>query len=204
MDELYFSENLYIFKNDILNEAIKTESSQSLSDKIDKFGEYISVENNAKNFLKMLVGVNINKVDYQQYKDEWQKRDIIPDIEAKNVTSFDFTKNTTELLNFVNEVNSANIQNPIITQINDLIPEVTSEIVKYININFSELKLKQGITVYTIFSNNNYENLDNVINALFESPNNADAAEAIYNLYTQHSTFEKFNKLLDLLYCKNK
>lgn len=202
MDELYFLENSYIFKNSILNEAII--SSTSLNDQVDKFGEYISVENNAKNFIKMLAGVNINKVDYKQYKEEWQKWDIIPDIEAKNMTSYDFTKNTTELLNFVNEVNSSNIQNPIITQINDLIPEVTHEIVKYININFSDLKLKQDITIYTIFSNNNYENLDNVINALFESPNNAVAAEAIYNLYTQHSTFEKFNKLLDLLYCKNK
>ena len=202
MDELYFSENLYIFKNDILNEAITI--PEQVQDKIKKFGVYISVENNAKNFLKMLAGVNITKVDYQQYKDEWQKRDIISDIEEKNVTSFDFTKNTTELLNFVNEVNSSSIQNPIITQINDLLPEVTHEIVKYININFSDLKLKQDITIYTIFSNNNYENLDNVINALFESPNNAEAAEAIFNLYTQHSTFEKFNKFLDLLYCKNK
>lgn len=202
MDELYFSENLYIFKNNILNEAITI--PEQVQDKIDKFGKYISVENNAKNFLKMLVGVNINKVDYQQYKDEWQDRDIIPDLAEKNVTSYNFTKDTTELLNFVNEVNLANIQNPIITQINDLIPEVTSEIVKYININFSDLKLKQDITVYTIFSNNNYENLDNVINALFESPNNAEAAEAIFNLYTQYSQFEKFNKLLDLLYCKNK
>ena len=202
MDELYFLENSYIFKNSILNEAII--SSTSLNDQVDKFGEYISVENNAKNFIKMLVGVKLNNMSYEQYKDEWQGRDIIPDLTAKNVTSYNFTKDTTELLNFVNEVNSTNIQNPIITQINDLIPEVTSEIVKYININFSDLKLKQDITVYTIFSNNNYENLDNVINALFESPNNDEAAEAIFNLYTQYSQFEKFNKLLDLLYCKNK
>lgn len=202
MDELYFSENLYIFKNNILNEAIA--KPEQVQDKIDKFGKYISVENNAKNFLKMLVGVELKKMKYDQYKDEWQERDIVPNLAANNVTSSNFTKDTTELLNFVNEVNLANIQNPIITQINNLIPEVTSEIVKYINVNFSDLKLKQGITVYTIFSNENYENLDNVINALFESPNNDAAAEAIFNLYTQYNKFDKFNKLLDLLYCKNK
>lgn len=202
MDELYFLENSYIFKNSILNEAII--SSTSLNDQVDKFGEYISVEDNAKNFIKKLLSVKLDKMTYEQYKDEWKKWDNIPDLTVYNFTAFDFTKVTTELLNFVNEVNSANIQNPIITQINDLIPEVTSEIVKYININFSDLKLKQDITVYTIFSNENYENLDNVINALFESPNNDAATEAIYNLYTQYSQFEKFNKLLDLLYCKNK
>lgn len=202
MDELYFLENSYIFKNSILNEAII--SSTSLNDQVDKFGEYISVENNAKNFIKKLLSIKLDKMAYDQYKDEWKTRDIIPDLAVYNFTAFDFTKNTTELLNFVNEVTSANIQNPIITQISDLIPEVTSEIVKYININFSDLKLKQDITVYTIFSNKNYENLDNVINALFDSPNNDTAAEAIFNLYTQYSQFEKFNKLLDLLYCKNK
>ena len=202
MDELYFLENSYIFKNSILNEAII--SSTSLNDQVDKFGEYISVEDNAKNFIKKLLSVKLDKMTYDQYKDEWKKWDNIPDLAVYNFTAFDFTKNTTELLNFVNEVNSSNIQNPIITQINDLIPQVTSEIVKYININFSDLKLKQDISVYTIFSNENYENLDNVINALFESPNNDAAAEAIYNLYTHYSKFEKFNKLLDLLYCKNK
>lgn len=202
MDELYFLENSYIFKNSILNEAII--SSTSLNDQVDKFGEYISVENNAKNFVKKLLSIKLDNMKYDQYKDEWKKWDNIPDLTVYNFTAFDFTKNTTELLNFVNEVNSSNIQNPIITQINDLIPEVTSEIVKYININFSDLKLKQDITIYTIFSNKNYENLDNVINALFESPNNDVATEAIYNLYTQYSQFEKFNKLLDLLYCKNK
>lgn len=202
MDELYFLENSYIFKNSILNEAII--SSTSLNDQVDKFGEYISVENNAKDFIKKLLSIKLDKMKYDQYKDEWKKWDNIPDLTVYNFTAFDFTKNTTELLNFVNEVNSSNIQNPIITQINDLIPEVTSEIVKYININFSDLKLKQDITIYTIFSNKNYENLDNVINALFESPNNDIATEAIYNLYTQYSQFEKFNKLLDLLYCKNK
>ena len=213
MDELYFSENLYIFKNNILNEAIKTESEQSLSDKVGKFGEYISVENNAKNFLKMLVGVELNNVKYTSFKNAWKKTQNIPDLVSYNFSAFSFTRYTTELLNFVNEVTSANIQNPIITQINDLIPQVTSEIIKYININFSGLKLKQDISIYTIFSNKNYEKLDNVINALFEIPNNGasekeknkdDAANAIFNLYTQHSKLEKFNKLLDLLYCKNK
>lgn len=202
MDELYFLENSYIFKNSILNEAII--SSTSLNDQVDKFGEYISVEDNAKNFIKKLLSVKLDKMTYDQYKDEWKKRDNIPDLAVYNFTAFDFTKNTTELLNFVNEVNSSNIQNPIITQINDLMSDVINEITKYININFSDLKLKQDITIYTIFSNENYENLDNVINALFESPNNDAAAEAIYNLYTHYSKFEKFNKLLDLLYCKNK
>lgn len=202
MDELYFLENSYIFKNSILNEAII--SSTSLNDQVDKFGEYISIEDNAKNFVKKLLSVNLTEIKYEQYKGKWKEWGNIPDLTVYDFTAFDFTKNTTELLNFVNEVNSSNIQNPIITQINDLIPEVTSEIVKYINNNFSDLKLKQGITVYTIFSNENYENLDNVINALFESPNNDAAAEAIFNLYTQYSKFEKFNKLLDLLYCKNK
>lgn len=201
MDELYFSENLYIFKNNILNEAITI--PENVEDKIKKFGDYISVENNAKNFIKMLVGVELKEITYETFKKVWKIAKNIPDLAANKVTSSNFTKDTTELLNFVNEVNSANIQNPIITQINDLIPEVTSEIVKYINVNFSDLKLKQGITVYTIFSNKNYEKLDNVINALFESPNN-DAAAAIFNLYTQHSKLEKFNKLLNLLYCKNK
>lgn len=202
MDELYFLENSYIFKNSILNEAII--SSTSLNDQVDKFGEYISVEDNAKNFVKKLLSVNLTEIKYEQYKGKWKEWGNIPDLAVYDFTAFDFTKNTTELLNFVNEVNSSNIQNPIITQINDLIPEVTSEIVKYINNNFSDLKLKQDISVYTIFSNENYENLDNVINALFESPNNDAAAEAIFNLYTQYSKFEKFNKLLDLLYCKNK
>ena len=213
MDELYFSENLYIFKNDILNEAIKTESSQSLSDKVGRFGEYISVENNAKKFIKMLVGVELKNATYTSFKNAWKKTQNIPDLVTYNFTAFGFTKHTTELLKFVNEVNSANIQNPIITQINDLIPQVTSEIIKYININFSDLKLKQDISVYTIFSNKNYEKLDNVIDALFEIPNNGAgekaknknaAANAIFNLYTQYSKLEKFNKLLGLLYCKNK
>lgn len=202
MDELYFLENSYIFKNSILNEAII--SSTSLNDQVDKFGEYISVEDNAKNFIKKLLSVKLDEMTYEQYKDEWKKWDNIPDLAVYNFTAFDFTKNTTELLNFVNEVNSSNVQNPIITQINDLMPDVINEITKYININFSDLKLKQDISVYTIFSNENYENLDNVINALFESPNNDAAAEAIYNLYTHYSKFEKFNKLLGLLYCKNK
>ena len=202
MDELYFLENSYIFKNSILNEAII--SSTSLNDQVDKFGEYISVEDNAKNFIKKLLSVKLDEMTYEQYKDEWKKWDNIPDLAVYNFTAFDFTKNTTELLNFVNEVNSSNIQNSIIAQINDLMPDVINEITKHININFNDLKLKQDISVYTIFSNENYENLDNVINALFESPNNDAAAEAIYNLYTHYSKFEKFNKLLDLLYCKNK
>lgn len=202
MDELYFLENSYIFKNSILNEAII--SSTSLNDQVDKFGEYISVENNAKNFIKKLLSIKLDKMTYDQYKDKWKELGNIPDLAVYDFTAFDFTKNTTELLNFVNEVNSSNVQNPIITQINDLMPDVINEIAKYININFSDLKLKQDITIYTIFSNKNYENLDNVINALFESPNNDVATEAIYNLYTQYSQFEKFNKLLDLLYCKNK
>jgi hypothetical protein len=57
----------------------------------------------------MLVGVELKNMTYTSFKNAWKKTQNIPDLVAYNFSAFSFTRYTTELLNFVNEANSANI-----------------------------------------------------------------------------------------------